>query len=74
MDFSEDQGRAVAALAGQMGRVGIDIEAGHAQPREPDEDGDAAVMAVLGRAGSGKTLLLAHLAERLKAADRKSVV
>jgi exodeoxyribonuclease-5 len=56
-----------------MGKVGIDIEAGQAQPREADEDGEAEVMAVLGRAGSGKTLLLAHLAERLKAAGLDAI-
>ena len=73
MDFSEDQGRAVAALSHHLAGAGIDLDAGTAAQREPEADGLADAVAVLGKAGSGKTVLLAHLAERLKAAGLDAI-
>lgn len=73
MEFSEDQGRAVAAVGRHLALVGVDIEGGTATPRETDTDTQAETIAVLGRAGSGKTVLLAHLAQRLKAAGLDAI-
>lgn len=73
MEFSEDQGRAVAALRGHLAKVGVDLDAGMASPRETDTDTQAETVAVLGRAGSGKTVLLAHLAQQLKAAGLDAI-
>ena len=73
MEFSQDQGRAVAALGRHLSAVGVDLDAGTAAARDPDADTQAETVAVLGRAGSGKTVLLAHLAQRLKAAGLEAI-
>ena len=74
MEFSEDQARAFAALSDQLAAVGVDLATGAAAPRaEGDADGLAEVLAVLGKAGSGKTALLAHLAGRLSAAGLEAI-
>ncbi|CAM4312299.1 ATP-dependent DNA helicase [Palleronia rufa] len=63
--LSEDQARAEARVTEILLGAGIDL----AQNRiTPLTDGKASVMAVTGKAGSGKTLLLAQLYTALKAA------
>lgn len=72
MDFSEDQARAVVALSARLAAVGVDLDAGTAATRD-EREGLAEVVAVLGKAGSGKTALLAHLAQALAAAGMEPV-
>jgi exodeoxyribonuclease-5 len=64
LDFSPDQQAAWAAIAGRLAAHGIDLDAGEIAPRA-GPGGEADVLAVTGRAGSGKTVLLAGLAHRL---------
>ncbi|MEM9049696.1 MAG: AAA family ATPase [Pseudomonadota bacterium] len=70
MAFSDDQAAAYDRIAGQLAQAGIDLaeaavdSAVVAQP---------AVTAVLGRAGSGKTRLLAALVKALSAAGVEAV-
>ena len=64
LDFSPDQEEAWRIVAERLGAYGIDLEAGVAHPR--DEKVRATdVLAITGKAGSGKTVLLAELAHRL---------
>ena len=65
--LSDDQQAAFSAVAARLGAHGIDLSAETAEDPDP-RDGPAEVMAVLGKAGSGKTLLLARLVEALKQA------
>lgn len=60
--FSVDQADAFDALADALRRSGVDIEESLLSP--PQEAG-LGVLAVVGKAGSGKTMLLAKLAEAL---------
>ncbi len=71
MEFSDDQTRALAALDARLQAAGLDLSgpAGEAGA----QDGPAEVVAVLGKAGSGKTALLGHLANRLKAAGLEAL-
>jgi len=63
--YSDDQAVAHDAIAEALRGVGVDIDEGHlAPPRE----GTSRVMAVTGKAGSGKTLLLAELVSALRGA------
>ena len=65
-DLSDDQRAAWRAVAGRLAAEGIDIGgAGEASA--------AAVLAVMGKAGSGKTLLLAELAKAMTAAGVRTV-
>ena len=64
LDFSDDQEAAWAVICERLAVWGIDIEAGTKAPRE-DGPVRADVLAVMGKAGSGKTVLLAELAHRL---------
>ncbi len=67
-DFSPDQQAAWAAIAARLAAYGIDLEAGEISPRAELRGEKAAgsdVIAVTGKAGSGKTVLLAELAHRL---------
>lgn len=64
-DFSHDQAEAFDALAEAFRRAGIDIDEG--QPN-PEADGATVVHAVIGKAGSGKTMLLARLFKALQEA------
>ncbi len=66
--FSEDQSAALSALAERLGAHGVDLAAGASTPSDAGESGAADTLAVLGKAGSGKTVLLAHLAKALEAA------
>ncbi len=71
LTFSDDQAAAWDALAELLGKAGIDLADETLLP--PDPDGDSAVMAVLGKAGSGKTMLLAELTKALSAAGVETV-
>ncbi len=62
--LSDDQKAAHGRLTAMLAGAGIDLPAGTLAP--PGKS--SAVMAVLGKAGSGKTLLLAQLYQALKAA------
>jgi exodeoxyribonuclease-5 len=64
-DFSDDQAAAWAAITGRMANHGIEVEAGTTTP-QTEHSGPGEVIAVTGKAGSGKTVLLARLAARLK--------
>lgn len=64
-DLSEDQKRAETRATALFRDAGVDVEKGKTRPLK---EGGARVMAITGKAGSGKTLLLATLYERLKAA------
>lgn len=66
-DLSEDQQAARALVTGRLAALGVDLEAGRIDPAE-DPEGPAEVIAVLGRAGSGKTRLLAGLVADLREA------
>lgn len=59
--FSDDQAEAWDQLTGALAQAGIDL---HNEVLRPP-GGRAQVMAVIGKAGSGKTLLLARLSEAL---------
>ncbi|MTH65125.1 AAA family ATPase [Paracoccus shanxieyensis] len=63
--LSPDQAEAWDAIAAALEGVGVDLLSEEVQP--PTE-GKGRVMAVIGKAGSGKTLLLAQLTAALKAA------
>lgn len=66
MEFSSDQAEAYDSVAATLGRAGIDLAKELAGP-PPGGDG-CDVFAVTGKAGSGKTMLLARLVADLKAA------
>ena len=70
--FSEDQAAAWERIAGLLRGAGVDVASGTSSPRK-DGAGDAEVLAVLGRAGSGKTLLLAEIARAVRAAGVRVV-
>ncbi|MBN8290733.1 AAA family ATPase [Rhodobacter sp. NTK016B] len=71
LTFSDDQAAAWDALAELLSKAGVDLADETLMP--PDPDGDGAVMAVLGKAGSGKTMLLAQLTKALSAAGVETV-
>ncbi|WP_138467392.1 ATP-dependent RecD-like DNA helicase [Poseidonocella sp. HB161398] len=60
--LSPDQETAYAHVAAALERAGVDMDTGTAGP--PTDDQSA--IAVLGKAGSGKTLLLAELCRKLR--------
>ncbi|WP_347140177.1 AAA family ATPase [Paracoccus sp. SSK6] len=63
--LSPDQADAWDALAEAFGAAGIDLIAEEVQPPQP---GKGRVMAVIGKAGSGKTLLLSQITKALRGA------
>ncbi|WP_319825737.1 ATP-dependent DNA helicase [Thalassovita sp.] len=65
LTFSHDQAEAFDRIAEALRGFGVDIEEGTLSPAT---EGKTRVMAVLGKAGSGKTLLLSELTKALKAA------
>jgi exodeoxyribonuclease-5 len=65
LTFSDDQAEAHDRLADLLRGAGVDIDAGTTTPRA---EGKSRVMAVVGKAGSGKTLLLAELYKALQQA------
>ena len=64
VDFSADQDAAWQAVSDLLSGYGIDVEGAGMAPRD-DGPARAQVMAIAGKAGSGKTVLLAELAHRL---------
>ncbi len=60
--LSDDQAEAWDRISEMLQGVGIDLPNGQTTPRS---DGDGGILAVVGRAGSGKTLLLAELTRAL---------
>jgi len=64
IQFSDDQAEAWDAVSEALQAAGVDILEGHLQP----EGGGNRVLSVIGKAGSGKTLLLAELYKALDAA------
>lgn len=62
--FSDDQAVAFDSVSGLLRQAGVDLDDGLLQPPQ----GEAGVMAVIGKAGSGKTLLLAELYKTLEQA------
>ncbi|MDA0962848.1 MAG: AAA family ATPase [Proteobacteria bacterium] len=58
LTFSEDQAQAYDTLAEALRGAGIDLTA---ETLTPPQDSGAGVLAVVGKAGSGKTLLLGEL-------------
>ncbi|SNR37752.1 ATPase [Paracoccus sediminis] len=61
--LSSDQSEAWDSLAETFGAAGIDLIASELHPPQP---GKARVMAVIGKAGSGKTLLLSQITKTLR--------
>ena len=69
--LSADQQAAWAAAAALLRGSGVDLDAGSAEEAEPDRP--RTVLAVTGRAGSGKSLLLAALTGALREAGVAAV-
>ena len=69
--FSDDQAVAWDAVAEVLGRAGVDVDEGTLHP--PREAAGEEVLAVIGKAGSGKTLLLAQLYEALSEAGVETI-
>jgi exodeoxyribonuclease-5 len=65
LTFSDDQAEAFDRLAAAFAGAGIDLAEGELTPLA---EGRTSVLAVVGKAGSGKTMLLAELYRGLKAA------
>ena len=63
--YSEDQAAAYDRLTEVLRSMGVDLDA---ETLLPATEGKAQVMAVIGKAGSGKTMLLAELVKALDAA------
>src|SRR6056297_2885922 len=63
LTFSDDQAAAYDSVTDMLRGVGIDLDAG---VLTPPREGKQSVMAVIGKAGSGKTLLLAELYRALQ--------
>ncbi|MBC2834269.1 ATP-dependent DNA helicase [Paragemmobacter straminiformis] len=65
LTFSDDQAEAWDRVAAELYLNGIDLASGELTPRA---EGKPSVLAVVGKAGSGKTMLLASLTKALVAA------
>ncbi|MEQ5871168.1 AAA family ATPase [Sagittula sp. NFXS13] len=61
--FSEDQAEAHDRVTDMLRKAGVDLDSGVCLPAK---DSDARVMALMGKAGSGKTLLLSELVKALE--------
>ncbi|MCI4665148.1 MAG: AAA family ATPase [Neomegalonema sp.] len=62
-EFSEDQAAAIGLIADALSRAGVNLAAGNAKKLKGEQEGKT--VAVLGKAGSGKTHLLAWLVDQL---------
>lgn len=71
LSFSEDQAEAYDLVADLLQSVGVDLVEGVLTPRA--EGKQAGPLAITGKAGSGKTLLLARLADALHEAGVETV-
>ncbi|NNK77427.1 MAG: AAA family ATPase [Litoreibacter sp.] len=65
LTLSDDQAEAYDAIADMMARAGVDLIEGETLPLKEER---SQVMAIVGKAGSGKTLLLAQMVEAVEAA------
>lgn len=65
LQFSDDQAEAWDRVADQLRGMGVDLAEG---TLEPPVEGKSSVLAVVGKAGSGKTMLLANLYKALQGA------
>jgi exodeoxyribonuclease-5 len=65
LTYSDDQAAAHDRIAEVLAEMGVDLDS---ERLSPAVEGTARVMAVIGKAGSGKTLLLADLVRALEAA------
>lgn len=70
VQFSDDQAEAFDRVAQALRGAGIDIEAGAILPDAPDR---TSLLAVVGKAGSGKTMLLSALSRALAEAGVDTV-
>ncbi len=70
MQFSEDQAQAFDAISEVLKHAGVDLDNA---TLTPVSDGKPQVLAVLGKAGSGKTMLLSKLVEALDEAGVETV-
>lgn len=70
MEFSEDQARADARIESALMASGVDLPGAALLP---EGGGPQPTLAVIGKAGSGKTMLLAQLVRRLIAAGVETV-
>ena len=61
--FSDDQAEAWDTAAEVLRGAGVDVEESTTMPKA---EGPGGVLAILGKAGTGKTMLLAKLAESLR--------
>ncbi|MEP3346547.1 MAG: AAA family ATPase [Litoreibacter sp.] len=61
--FSEDQAEAYDAITEVMAQAGVDMLEGHTTPLN---EAESQVMAIVGKAGSGKTLLLAKMVQAVE--------
>ncbi|MEM9844670.1 MAG: AAA family ATPase, partial [Pseudomonadota bacterium] len=68
--FSDDQASAFDRVAELLQSAGVDIEESLSTPRS---EGGQSAMAVIGKAGSGKTMLLARLADALGEAGVETI-
>ncbi|MEO0680181.1 MAG: AAA family ATPase [Pseudomonadota bacterium] len=72
--LSDDQALARDLAVERLAELGVDLNEGRIDPADDDDDTrDAELLAVLGRAGSGKTRLLALLVKALGEAGLDSV-
>jgi len=71
LSFSDDQAQAWDRLAEELAEAGIDLDHESVEPAR--EGAERRVLAVLGKAGSGKTMLLAELTRALVAAGVQTV-
>ena len=71
VQLSDDQADAFDKISELLKKVGVDLPNDNLSP--PPAEGTSKVIAVVGKAGSGKTLLLAELYKALQAADVKIV-
>ena len=68
--FSDDQAEAFDGIAAALLRAGVDLDNARTLPRD---EGAGQVVAVLGKAGSGKTMLLAKIVDALGEAGVETV-
>jgi len=71
IQFSDDQAEAYDRVTELLRGAGVDIEAGSLTPEASSGSG---VLAVIGKAGSGKTMLLSELAKALSEAGVETVL
>ncbi len=70
IQFSEDQAEAFDRVTEVLRGAGVDLDAGVLMPQAEERQ---SVLAVIGKAGSGKTMLLARLGEALEEAGVETV-